>query len=516
MHSDDSSGNKLQDVVSACLSNAEDLIRAARRVLDEEKLPNIAYHLAAIALEEIGKGILITIKYRVSQIDEERGASAGKHVEDHVRKLFWALWTPMFVRGRVTKEEFESLRGLAQRIHRQRLRGLYVETSPRLEILPKDAITESEAQSLITLASTRLEMAKSERFQELSEESKKVLRWFARVTQDPRHRNQIFGQTSMNKFAELGNALEWVRWLKQESEKAEAEGRALAEKELRRSEPLGEEAEQDKWKIRIRLYTNSHSIRPKTLGWWNKTSHRIRLLPVGNKRDQLRMEIILPKRIPVQGLSDVGWNMARKFVAALNIASMGFFWWYVPEHTSTFYEELWDVDSHHRMDLRRQPELRINWGRNALSQHELRKAAVFFSMIAHADRQEEHRPFDYYTTGLAFLGKNDIHLQCEPNAYQQFFEALKAGMRLYGDWDGEKPFEGAFEKEIVTLVPDEEERKRILELGQQLEKIPPITEGITLKEVAMLKILCDAYFTVKFRQQAEKEKTSEASEETAA
>jgi AbiV family abortive infection protein len=47
----------------ACLAHAEDLIRAARRVLVDEKLPNISYHLSVLALEEIGKSTLIIMSH---------------------------------------------------------------------------------------------------------------------------------------------------------------------------------------------------------------------------------------------------------------------------------------------------------------------------------------------------------------------------------------------------------------------------------------------------------------------
>ena len=38
-----------------CLRHADDLLRAAKRVFSEEELPHIAYHLATLALEEIGR-----------------------------------------------------------------------------------------------------------------------------------------------------------------------------------------------------------------------------------------------------------------------------------------------------------------------------------------------------------------------------------------------------------------------------------------------------------------------------
>ena len=42
-------------------------------------------------------------------------------LDDHVFKLFWALWTPNFARGKVSKDDIESLRGMARSMHDDRL-----------------------------------------------------------------------------------------------------------------------------------------------------------------------------------------------------------------------------------------------------------------------------------------------------------------------------------------------------------------------------------------------------------
>ena len=74
--------------IDACLSHASDLVRAAKGVLNEERLPNIAYHLAALALEEIGKADLIAMQH--GYYFGDRAISWPlRHAEDHVKKLFW-------------------------------------------------------------------------------------------------------------------------------------------------------------------------------------------------------------------------------------------------------------------------------------------------------------------------------------------------------------------------------------------------------------------------------------------
>src|ERR1700728_414746 len=101
--------------IQACFGNARDLLRAAKRVLADEKLPNIAFHLAILALEEIGKGTMLGARGVVRSVQDE-AVFIDNRLGDHIFKLFWALWTPNLARGNVTREEFESLRGLARSI----------------------------------------------------------------------------------------------------------------------------------------------------------------------------------------------------------------------------------------------------------------------------------------------------------------------------------------------------------------------------------------------------------------
>jgi AbiV family abortive infection protein len=49
--------------IQACLANARDSLLAARRVLEGQRLPKICFHLAALALEEIGKAALLGARH---------------------------------------------------------------------------------------------------------------------------------------------------------------------------------------------------------------------------------------------------------------------------------------------------------------------------------------------------------------------------------------------------------------------------------------------------------------------
>lgn len=94
--------------IEACFAHARDLLRAAKRILDDEKLPNISFHLSLLALEEIGKAALIGMR-QIARSRDDEFVFVNNRLDNHEFKLFWALWTPSFARGEVSRDEFEGL-----------------------------------------------------------------------------------------------------------------------------------------------------------------------------------------------------------------------------------------------------------------------------------------------------------------------------------------------------------------------------------------------------------------------
>lgn len=499
----------IQDKMNACVSNADDLLRSAKRVFEDERLPNIAYHLVVLALEEIGKAELVGMLHIAGTHSDP--LNWAEKQEDHVRKLFWALWGPSFGKEVITREQIESFQHLAREIHSTRLRGLYVEALREETILPKDAVTEEMAKNLLSLATARLGMAKSSGLRVLDEEGRKTLAWFLQATKDSEKRNLMFGKKSMEKLTELEDTRAWMEWMRHEFEKADLDARSLLESELKRTQPPDDEARKEKWRLKIRLHTNSHSIRPKPLADWNKSVTWIKLFPVNNKKNQLLVEFVLSKNIPIHGVWWAGWGVARKFVVSMNIGCFGFFWWYVPEQISRFYEGLKDLEAGADVVVERSPILKLDWKREALSERDLNSVALCFSMIPGPGDEDKHEPFGLYLTGLAFLSRTDVHMQFEANAYEVFYKTLKSAFRSYGDWDGVSPFAQVFHAVMKDWIPDEAGRQRFIDLGEQFEKKPvAISEAITLSEAGGIKILCDAYFLRTFKRLADEKAKLEA------
>lgn len=484
--------------ITDCLDNAERLLLAAAKI-DEERIHNVSYYLAGLALEEIGKADMIATDFSVSHRSQE-SRWIEKYSLDHVGKLFWALWGPSLGHELITTELLNSFKGLAKHIYDKRLRGLYVDALGEQDILPKDAVTEEEAKILLGLTRARLEIARQWEPHVLTDEKQADLRWYSKATSYPEKRNMILGQKSMEKLVELGDAGAWIHWLRIEFEQADAEAHARTEQELQRLDPPEEEALNPKWQMRIRLYTNSHSIRPKTLNTWNSISNSIKLISVDGKKQQLLVDFNMPKAVLADSLWWVGWGVAHKFITALNIGAMGFFWWYVPEHISRYYEKLTDVEEKLDYSVERSPILKLNWHKDVLSEQELRNTAVCFGMLPGPNDKEKHEPFGHYFTGLGFLGKTDIHMQFEANAYQSFYSALKTGMRIYNDWDEKSPFADTFNRLTCDFITDSSARSRIVQIGESFATDQPVQSEITLSDVGTIKALCDYYFIMTFRR----------------
>src|ERR1700704_4101102 len=148
----------------ACIDHARDLLSSARAV-QAVGHHNIAYHLAALALEERGRGELIGVQ-SISRLATVPPAWPNKHTQDHVKKLFWCFFGGGFFAEQITAQSLEEMAGLAHRIHETRLLGLYVDHGEDGLSIPSEAVGKEEVGQLITLATACLRIAESEKLRE--------------------------------------------------------------------------------------------------------------------------------------------------------------------------------------------------------------------------------------------------------------------------------------------------------------------------------------------------------------
>src|SRR5215469_13150542 len=119
-------------VVESCLKNATRLLGVARDARKPDH-NHISYHLATLALEEVGKASMIAVSSlrQSSQMETEEAEGENRAqinwIDDHQRKLFWALYTPTFGKKQITADEIRELQATASHIHNTRLATLYVD-----------------------------------------------------------------------------------------------------------------------------------------------------------------------------------------------------------------------------------------------------------------------------------------------------------------------------------------------------------------------------------------------------
>ena len=479
----------------ACLANAQELINSAKN-LKGKNTAHIRYHLAALAMEEVGKAELLSAWFSSLRFDEG-DFEPNLAVDDHVKKLFWAIFTPFVEQKRLTKEDFESYRGLAKDIHERRLESLY--TNPQIPVLPKDRVAEEEADNLIRFAESRLILEKGYDISDTPDKSSlENLNWFHAATNNPEQRRLISNSASLDKLAELGSVREWIKWLRQEFAESDEESRELLRREMEKGMIEGTEGDEPKWKVKFRIYSASHSVRPKAVNRWNENCGSIIKIYNSNKKrkNELICELTLGKRVHVQALWHSARAVSRDFVAALNIGTMGLFWWHVDKDISRFYEKILDLENDVEANISISPELSIEWGNRVLTEDDLRmtnRIFVYILKVCHSDRLSGEA-LDLYLTGLALLSINDIHLRLEASAFEHFFKVLKTLLRASGDWDGHADLKIATETQLRKILPTATELSDYLELGIRLERRESLFKQITLTEAVGMKLYCDSYF----------------------
>lgn len=483
--------------VQACWSQAEDLIKAAG-IVESADLPGIAFHLAVLALEEVGKSEMIQMEAWAALLGN-RSECLSKQYDDHLKKLFWAFWGPSMGHELLTAKQAESYRELALSIHDLRLKVLYVNPDNSCQ-MPLEVIPPKEAQNLISMANARLEMSKCDSEGQITTEWWDDIVWFSEAWQETERAKLIFSKKSMEKLVELKETPVWVHWLHEQFKQGDEAGRNHAQRELNRSEPLPEEADKPKYQMRFRLSSISHKIRPKLLTWWNDGCRWIKLSAGGQKNEQLLVDMIVPKRVSIQSLYWSAWEQIRRFVVTLNMGTRGCFWWSFPEQVSKYYEKLTDLEENSQLVVERSPSLRIDWKGGLLTESDLSNVRLCLSSIPRPADEEATKPFAHYYTGLAFLCKTDVHLSFEVNAYIEFYKSLSLGFRQYGDWKDGSTFMSAFDAFFSNVLPDVTGVHEYLRFAEMVESGGVFYEGLTLQDAGVMKIFCDTYFLSTFRR----------------
>ena len=481
--------------IEACLQNAERLIASSKA----SAVPggyHIAFHLATMALEEIGKSLMIFLDAleRKPVLPDEDNRSPLKWVEDHERKLFWAIWLP----GPESLRDWRTIPAaidFARGIHKDRLETLYVDP----DNLIRQTISEQRASSIIAAAEARLNIERLKEFREMEPDKQDLLTWFFWAMEDTRLKPMIFSKGSLDKQAEFGDDFgAWMKWLRGTFEDVDRQSAELTNLELKRIPAKGEEGWENKFEIKIRLKSASHSIRQNQFKDWNNGIDKIKL-DCGSK-NELMVTLLIPKRVATQDLWNMGWQSTYVFTTALNIATIGFFWWYMPEYISRYFEKIRDIEHDSEVIVDRMPMLKVVWPHQALKVADLNNVSIVLAFIGAANQQQFESTHRYFRN-LGLLAKNDIFFQFEPTIFIEFIFALKDAMKAYDDWDGkqetaEASIIGFFDnasssREFIAMLRD------FLQIADHMVANKMAPRALTLDDAIRAKMVFDVYIRLK-------------------
>ncbi len=496
-----------------CLANAEAFLSMAEREIGKGA-DHVCFHLALLAMEEIGKSILATINYMNTTARSEKEDLVGA-MDDHVKKLFWAIWGGSMLRNtKFTKESIEQTRNLATNLHERRLETLYTDAKNPLPVAER--VEEKEVRMITELTRARLELEKTSELTPFEEGDVEEITWFFSAVEDIEHRKQIFGPASLKKLAEVGSGKEWIKWLREVYRKNETEMREYAQKEMQRKKPEGEEAFAPKYRMRIRIQTPSHSIRNNAFTDWNKGVHNIKVYKSDRKdatkltKGELLIDLTLPKGLHTSYVWEHGFFMAKTVVLAFNVGTLGFFWWNVPKDISRYYEDIVDLeaDPNGGVKLFVEPHKRLHVGfdeaRLVLDPNAVRNVYHIVALFMRESKMLEGF-LKEYAMGLTCFSKVDIHLPLEANAFESFYKSLKNAAQAFGDWDSTADFKEVMKKQFEK-IGDMKDLDKTLDLATALEADVKHEKQhpITLTEVVAMKIYCDYYMQQKAKEYFEK------------
>jgi AbiV family abortive infection protein len=475
-----------------CLAHAKDLAAAAEVLLAQIGKHHIAFSLSVLAFEELGKAAMIGMASLTGTFNAEKANSLLRHLDDHEKKLFWAFWSPWGMRERIEIEKVAEFENIAANLHRGRLDATYV--GPDLAMAPSATVSAESAASTHRLLKLQIEIAESAGITEAPREGREVLAWLVDAVDDEEKKPLIFGSASLAKRKELGNSFEWARWLKQQFDDARKQSDEFLARELARNPQASTEPWKPKWRVTVTLQSGSHTIRKNAFDIWNQHSKYLKLALDHNRRekDQLIAEIELPEIVGGGQVWYAGWEMAQTLILALNIGSLGLFWWEVPEKRTEYYKKIVDLETNSELKISIHPAPIVDFGHQAFTQETMHHVIRAYAAL-HTDRGTTwNETLKLYLDGLRIAAKTDIHLHGEASAFGMFARAFGAFLR-----DIERrgrSVHDAFEDLLGKLgMPekDPERARRLLSLIVSAQDEAFRGSGIHLRDAMDMKLLLD-------------------------
>jgi hypothetical protein len=361
------------------------------------------------------------------------------------------------------------------------------------------AVRPEHATSLLKLAkaSLDLEMAKGTPAPDASHEE---LEWFLSTVNGSIGRQRLFSQPFIKKHEEFaGDSRAWVRWAREEFRKIADEEKAHLQHELSRQASASGKW-RPKWLMKIRVQTPSHSLRQKTLNFWNDRIEAVKLRAVGNKSNDLLLEISIGDHITLDQVFDFGLSFSKMQLVMLNIGTAGFFWYELSGQAETYYESVKDLDAPQMAvaigKLSGLPREWMETGPNgqrrervALEEMHLDNAIKALSTFGFMPNDEAEPIFGPYLNGLTVLAKADLHMGIGNQARDAFLLALRRALVRFGDMKSEdEKLLPVLDRVIEPIIPLEEHRNQVF-AGLDSPGQGSIAEAVAAKRAADLYLV---------------------------
>jgi AbiV family abortive infection protein len=444
---------KLLRARTLCLDQAESFIAAADRLGGGTIWSHIVYHLSLLALEELGKASMLAA--RAITHNSLDPTWIERSLDNHRRKLQWAVWSPL---TRIDPVDFEAARQFAERAHAMRLSSLYVDPNAELTNLPPvDVVQAEDAQNALGLARARLEQERARGIP--TGEVDELTTWFLDAMADPERSRIMLSRPFIAKYEELnGEPREWVRWVRKEIDRLDGELRALAEEELKRP-AAGIGAAKPRWRANMTVYTPSHSLRAGVLTRWNKQLDHVQLIWAG-KKDRFTLQITLHDNLPLPSLPGRLASLSKLVLACLNIATIGYFWFEPPGFEQEMFRSVRDLER----DLFISVGVRESfWGTGravAMTGEMIDRAVTCMMAFLPLSEKEAEPIFSHYFHGLAFIAKSDVYYNFDQSARNAFIFSLFGALRQYGGWNGAREeIDSRLHEAFLQIVPERQNRE---------------------------------------------------------
>jgi AbiV family abortive infection protein len=485
-----------------CIKNSEDALKAAELLLSQ-KVNHIVFHLSVLILEEIGK-IFISFQNIDAQKDEVK---VKIPLDDHIKKIFWAIWGPTFMEEKITKQQLDDIKNIASKLHSRRLEVLYTEQSDSGKLSEK--ITDEEAIKYLDFAKARLELAKVEGEIDENYEPSKEINWFIGIANIPTKRAFIFGDTAQEKLIEFGNTQQWLLWLKEHFENEENSLQEILSKELERQRPISEDLIIPKWKMKFTIISQSHSIRQNIFEEFNKRYGYVKLNKGGDNHT-LIIEAIFGNSIAITELWSHGIIFGKLFVAALNISSNGLFYWNLSVNMDKYYDKIWDIENNVGLSAKLNDGFRIKWEEKqmVLSEEHLHLSIILFEYFNIVYGKQNFESVNDYIDGLGMFAKTDIHLRLEKDSFLCFYNCFINALKNNEKFEKETKIKDVGYGQIEKMIKDRTEFDKVMDLGEKLkESKDGALETVSLTEVIGIKMYSGIYLMTLAIRELKKDNT---------